>query len=80
MAVQAEKCKTMDILCDKNMWICETGASMHITWSSKCARNVHEECTMSLGHPGGAVEATAIMDIPGVFTSKEGAVGMKVVL
>ena len=53
---------------------------MHITWNSKCARNVHKECTMSLGHTGGAVEATAIMDISGVFTSKEGDVGVKAVL
>ncbi len=53
---------------------------MHITWNSKCTRNVHEECTLSLRHTGGAVEATAIMDIPGVLISKEGAVGIKTVL
>ncbi len=35
---------------------------------------------MSLGHTGGAVEATAIMDIPGVFASKDSTVGMKAVL
>ena len=29
---------------------------------------------MSLRHTGGAVEATAIVDIPGVFTSKDGVV------
>ena len=69
----------MDILHDKNVWICDTSVSVHITWNSKCTRNVHEECTMSLGHTGGALEATAIMDIPGVFVSKEGAVGMKAV-
>ena len=80
MALQAEKGNKMDILHDKNVWICDTGASMHITWNSKCARNEHEECTMSLGHTGGAVEATAIIDIPGVFTSKEDAAGLKAVL
>ena len=35
---------------------------------------------MSLGHTGGSVEATAIIDIPGVFTSEEGVVGLKAVL
>ena len=35
---------------------------------------------MSLRHTGGAVKATPMMDIPGVFASKEGAVGMKAVL
>ncbi len=39
-----------------------------------------EECTISLGQTGGAVESTDIMHIPGVFMSKEGAVGMKAVL
>ncbi len=76
MALQAKKSNMMEILCNKNVWICDTGASTHVTWSSKCARNVHEECTMSLGHTGGAVEATAIMNIPGVFKSKEGVVGV----
>ena len=80
MALQAEKGNTMDILCNENVWICDTDASMHVTWNSKCTRNVHEECTMSLGHTGGALEATAIMDIPGVFMSMEDAVGMMAVL
>ena len=80
MALQAEKGNTLDTLRNKNVWICDTGASTHVTWNSKCTRNVHEEHTMSLGHTGGAVEATAIIDIPGVFTSKDGEVGLKAVL
>ena len=63
MALQAEKGNEMDILHDKNMCIFDAGASTHVTWNSKCTRNMHEECTMSLGHTVGAVEATAIMDI-----------------
>ena len=43
MALQSEKGNSMDILPNKNMWICDTGVSTHITWSSKCTKNVHEE-------------------------------------
>ncbi len=50
---------------------------MHIIWSSKCAGNVGEE---HLGNTGVAVESTAFIDIPGVFTSKDGTVGLKAVL
>ncbi len=80
MAHQAEKGNTMNILHDENVWICDTGASMHMTWSSKCARNVHEEHTLSLRHTGEVVESTAIIDISGIFTSKEGARGLKAVM
>ena len=79
-ALQAEKGNTLDILCDENVWICDTGASMHVTWNSKCARNVHEEGTMSLQHTGGTVEATAIIDILDDFSSKDGVGGLRDVL
>ncbi len=80
MALQAEQGNTINILHDENVWICDTGASTHVTCSSKCTRNVHKEETLSLGHTGGAVEATAIVDIPGVFTSKGDVAGLKAVL
>ena len=40
MALQAKKGNTLDKLHDKNVWICDTGASTHVTWNSKCTRNV----------------------------------------
>ena len=40
MALQTEKSNAMAILHDENVWICDTGASTHVTWSSKCTRNV----------------------------------------
>ena len=79
-ALQAEKGNTLDILCDENVWIGDTGVSLHVTWNSKCARNVHKERTMSLGHTGRTVEATAIIDILGVFSSKDGVAGLRAVL
>ena len=38
MALQAEKGNTMDILHNKNVWICDTGASVHVTWNSDMAK------------------------------------------
>ena len=70
----------MAILCDENVWICNTGVSTHVTWSSKCTRNLQEARTYSLGHTGEAVKSTVVIDIPGVFTSKDGTVGLKAVL
>ena len=40
MALQAEKGNAMAVLRYENVWICDTGPSMHVTWSSKCTRNV----------------------------------------
>ena len=67
-ALQAEKGDIMAVLCNENVWICDMGASTHMTWSSKCMRNMHETQTLSLGHTREAVESTAMIDIPGVFT------------
>jgi hypothetical protein len=67
MDLQAEKGNAMAILRDKNVWICDTGASTHVTRSSKRARNVRETQTYSLGHTDEAVESTAIIDILGVL-------------
>lgn len=45
ITVQAEQSNTMNLLHDKNVQICDTGASMHATRSSKCTQNMHEEST-----------------------------------
>jgi hypothetical protein len=69
-ALEAEKGNAISVLRDENVWICDTGLSMHLTWSSKCTRSVRETHTCSFRQTGGAVESTAIIDIPGVFTSR----------
>ncbi len=38
--VQAKGDDALAILCQENMWICDTGTSTHVTWSNKGARNV----------------------------------------
>jgi hypothetical protein len=38
--LQGEGNDTLAILRQENVWICNTGASTHVTWSNRSARNV----------------------------------------
>ena len=76
----AVKCGTLAVLCQKDVWICNMGASTDVMWSIKGARNVRGTLTLSLGHSGGAVESTAIIDIPGMFMTNDGISGTRAVL
>ena len=44
------------------------------------AKNVPDSMVYSLGHSGSAMESTTLIDIPGVFLSKDGKAGMRAVL
>ena len=44
------------------------------------ARNIRDAMVYSLGHAGSAMESTTLIDIPGVFMSKDRKAGMKAVL
>ena len=47
------------ILRQVNVWICDTGASMHVTWSNKGAKHIRDTMMYSLGHAGSAMESNA---------------------
>ena len=68
------------ILRQENVWICDTDASTHVTWSNNGAKNIQDTIMYSLGHAGSAMESTALIDIPGVFINKSGEKGLKAVL
>jgi hypothetical protein len=68
------------ILRQVKVWICDTGASMHVTWSNTGAINIHDTMMYSLGHAGLAMESNALIDIPGVFLNKSGDTGLQAVL
>ena len=68
------------ILCQENVWICDTGASTHVMWSNKGAKNIRDTMIYSLGHAGSAMESNALIAIPGVFINKSGDTGMQAVL
>ena len=71
---------TLAILHQDNVWICDTGASMHVTWNNKGARNVHDMMMYTLGHAGSAMESNALLDIPEVFVNKDGEAEVQAVL
>ena len=79
--VRAEKDDdTLAILRQQDVWICGTVASTHVTRYNVGAKNVRDTMVYSLGHTGSAMESTALIDIPGVFMSKDGKARMKAVL
>ena len=47
------------ILHQENVWICDTGASTHVTWCNNGAKNIRDTMMYSLGHAGSAMESTA---------------------
>lgn len=71
---------SFDLLRDDSVWICDTGASNHSSNSKVGARNERQTYSSSLGHAGEAVEAKCVVDLPGQFVSKDGALGVKAVL
>ena len=71
---------TLAILHQENVWICDTGASMQVTWCNSGAMNVHDTSMYSLRHAGLAMESTALINIPGVFVTKSGDTEMRAVL
>jgi len=73
---QVRKCDILAILHQENVWICNTGASTHVTWSNKDARNAHDTQVLSLRHMGEAIESIAMLSIHGVVMSKNGDKGM----
>lgn len=52
------------------MWIWNTGANTHMTWSNNIIKNVQGTKMYSLGYAGGAIESTAVIDFPGVLWLK----------
>ena len=78
--LQGEGDEMLAILHQENMWICDTGASTHVTWSNKGARNVRDMMMYSFGHAGSAMKSNALIDIPGVFVNKGGEARLQAVL
>lgn len=68
---------TLDILCESDVWICDTGASSRSTNNNPGASNVKELGSASLGHTGSAVKATSTIDVTGKFMARDGSSGKK---
>ena len=68
------------VLRQDDVWICDTGASTHVTRCNAGARNIRDTMVYSMGHTGSAMESTALIDIPGIFVNKDGKTAVKAVL
>jgi hypothetical protein len=79
-ALQAKKSDTLAILLQESVWICDTGASTHVKWTNKCKRNVCNTQMLSLRYTNRAIYSTIMINIPGVFMTKDGNMGLRPVL
>jgi hypothetical protein len=57
----------MDILFEKDVWIVDTGASNHDTYSDLGGKNEQTSTSSNLGIHGGAVKVEKTIDISGQF-------------
>ena len=77
---QSESDGQLNILFEKDMWIADTGASNHGTFSDIGGRNVQATESSNLGFSGEAQKVQKLMDIPGQFVTQDGSMGMRAVL
>ncbi len=64
---------TMDMLKRSDMWIADSGASNHVTFSDKGCRNKRNSTGLAHGIVGNSVLPKCELDIPCVYFDKDGA-------
>ena len=74
---QLEKQAVFDTLFNKDIWICNTGASSHLTNKIDGATNIRDLGTPSLGHAGTAVDALKTIDVLGLFINNDSSLGLQ---
>ena len=79
-AVELEMPTVFENLGESDVWICDTGASSHLTKDKKDAVHEKKSGSPSLGQAGKAVKATSTIDLPGQFCAKDGSLGLKATL
>ena len=79
-AAKMEMPTSFKTLYESNIWICDTGASSHSTNDATRAKDIQASGTPSLGHTGEAMNAVKTIDVPGQFGTKDGSLGIRVVL
>jgi hypothetical protein len=80
MLAKLELPATIELLSQLDIWICDTGASCHSTYSPVGAINIRNSGISTVGHVGQAVATTKTIDIPGRFVSRDGTRSMSGVL
>ena len=80
MAAKLQNVNSNELLKRNDIWICDTGATQHSTFSRLGAVNDRESGSASLGHSGEAVKAQRTIDLPGMFVAKDGSSGIEATL
>jgi hypothetical protein len=76
MLAKLELPATIELLSQLDIWICDTGASCHSTYSPVGAINIRNSGISTVGHIGQAVTTTKTIDIPSRFVSPDGTCSM----
>jgi hypothetical protein len=66
----------LGILYDDEIFVADTAATTHVTFSKNGARNERKCDIVSVGHMGDGVVSTSIVDIPGQFENENGEIGL----
>jgi len=80
MAAMLQEVNSIEILKRDDIWIGDTGATQHSTFSRLGAVNDRESRSASIGHSGEAVTAQRTIDLPGMFVAKDGSSGIEATL
>ena len=70
LANKKEFPQTMGMLKSKRIWIADTGASNHVSFSEKRSKNKRLESISQAGLVGEATESKVQLDLPGSFCDK----------
>ena len=70
----------LGMLFERDVWIADTGASNHGTFSDAGGQNVKTTESSNLGFSGEAQKVHKLMDISGQFVRRDGTMGLRAVL
>lgn len=76
LAVVGGNVRTLDMLKQVEVWVCDTGATHHSCNSKEGAINERPASSSTLGHAGNAVKEESIIDLKGQFITDDGEPGI----
>ena len=80
LTARAETGTAIDVLYEKDVFIADSGASSHSTFTKEGASEEKQDQTATIGHSGEAVESTSTLTLKGQFVDKRGNRGISATL
>jgi hypothetical protein len=80
LAVAGDNVRTLDMLKEPEIWVCDTGATHHSCRSKEGAINERPASSSTLGHAGNPVKEESIIDLKGQFMTDDGEMGIEATL